>query len=212
MTPENLSMARKSMVRSVVAVFMLFVLQALTLQALGQADSTDGAGVTTGEGATGKIVRIDEVSIKQILKPKGRPLLVNFWATWCIPCREEFPDLVEIYEKYKGKIDFIVISLDDPAEINRDVPKFLGEMRATMPAYLLYTTDENTVIASISEDWEGGLPFTILYDNGGGVAHTKQGKIKPDIVTAKIDGLVNCAEPKPAGVHDGSMKIANDHK
>ncbi len=137
-----------------------------------------------------KVTQIDEIKIKSLLKPNGKPLLVNFWATWCVPCREEFPELVALDKEYKGKIDFITISLDDLAEINHDVPKFLNEMNATMPAYLLKTTDENAAISSISKEWSGGLPFTILYDENGEVVHTKQGKIKPEIVKEKIDSLL----------------------
>ena len=118
-------------------------------------------------------------------------MLVNFWATWCIPCREEFPDLVELDNEYKGKIDFITISLDDLAEIKRDVPKFLTEMKATMPAYLLKTNDENAVIGSISKDWTGGLPFTVLYDENGKVIHTRQGKISPKLVKEKVNSLIS---------------------
>jgi len=134
-----------------------------------------------------KILQIDETTIKDHLKPKGKPLLVNFWATWCIPCREEFPDLVEINKTYKDKIDFITITLDDLAEINRDVPKFLEEMKATMPTFLLYTNDENAVISSISKDWQGGLPFTVLYDKNGKVIHTRQGKIRLPKIEEKIN-------------------------
>ncbi len=137
-----------------------------------------------------KVTQIDEVKIKELLKPNGKPLLVNFWATWCIPCREEFPELVEIDKEYKGKIDFITISLDDLAEINRDVPKFLNEMKATMPAYLLKTTDENAVISSISKDWAGGLPFSVLYNKDGEIVHFKQGKIKIDVVKEKLNTLL----------------------
>ncbi|MDQ3633043.1 MAG: redoxin family protein [Acidobacteriota bacterium] len=137
-----------------------------------------------------KVTQIDEIKIKSLLKPNGKPLLVNFWATWCVPCREEFPELVEIDKEYKDKIDFITISLDDLAEINRDVPKFLVEMKATMSAYLLKTTDENAVISSISKDWAGGLPFSILYNKDGEIVHFKQGKIKPEIVKAEIDKII----------------------
>jgi thiol-disulfide isomerase/thioredoxin len=59
-----------------------------------------------------RVTQIDDAKIKQLLKPGGKPLLVNFWATWCGPCREEFPDLVKIDSEYKGKIDFITVSLD----------------------------------------------------------------------------------------------------
>ena len=153
-----------------------------------------------------KITKIDEVSIKKILVPRDKPLLVNFWATWCVPCREEFPDLVKIDEEFKGKIDFITISLDDLAEINRDVPKFLSEMKATMPAYLLNTNEESQVITSISKDWQGGLPFTILYDENGEVVHTKQGKIKPEIVKEKIYELLNAESPEDLD-EDSQLKL-----
>jgi thiol-disulfide isomerase/thioredoxin len=134
-----------------------------------------------------KVTQINETQIAELLKPNGKPLLVNFWATWCVPCREEFPDLVEIDNEFKGKINVITISLDELSEINRDVPKFLNEMKATMPTYLLYTNKESEVISSVSKDWQGGLPFTILYDANGKTIHTKMGKIKPEIVKAKIN-------------------------
>src|SRR6476660_3230723 len=100
-----------------------------------------------------KVTQIDEEGLKTALKPNGKPLLVNFWATWCDPCREEFPDLVKLDAEYKGKIDFITVSLDDLAEITRDVPKFLAGMKAEMPAYLLKVADESAVISSVAKDW-----------------------------------------------------------
>ncbi len=138
-----------------------------------------------------RVTQLDDAKVKELLKPRnGKPLLVNFWATWCVPCREEFPELVELDKEYKGKIDFITISLDDLAEIKRDVPKFLTDMKATMPAYLLKTNDEDAIIGAISKDWAGGLPFTVLYDANGEVVHTTQGKIKPDVVKEKLTELI----------------------
>ena len=136
-----------------------------------------------------KVTQIDEAGLKTALKPNGKPLLVNFWATWCDPCREEFPDLVKLDAEYKGKIDFITVSLDDLAEINRDVPKFLAGMKAEMPAYLLKVADESAVISSITKDWNGGLPFTILYNEKGEIAYFKQGKVKTDALKAEIEKL-----------------------
>jgi thiol-disulfide isomerase/thioredoxin len=136
-----------------------------------------------------KVTQIDESSIKTALKPNGKPLLVNFWATWCDPCREEFPDLVKLDTDYKGRIDFITISLDDLAEINRDVPKFLAEQKAEMRAYLLKVADEGAVISAIAKDWSGGLPFTILYNEKGEIAYFRQGKVKIDVLKAEIDKL-----------------------
>jgi len=136
-----------------------------------------------------KVTQINEVSIKTALKPNGKPLLVNFWATWCDPCREEFPDLVKFDAEYKGKIDFITISLDDLAEINRDVPKFLAEQKAEMPAYLLKVADESALISSIAKDWNGGLPFTILYNEKGEITYFKQGKVKIEVLRGEVEKL-----------------------
>lgn len=145
------------------------------------------------------VKRIDTAGLRKLLKPNGKPLLINFWATWCDPCREEFPELVKIDAEYKGNIDLITVSLDDLAEINRDVPKFLAEMKASMPAFLLKAVDEDAAIATVSRDWTGGLPFTILIDEKGGVAFTKQGKVKIE----DLRGLLNALTLKPAsgGVH-----------
>jgi thiol-disulfide isomerase/thioredoxin len=171
-----------------------------------------------------KVTQIDEAGLKTALKPNGKPRLVNFWATWCDPCREEFPDLVKIDAEYKGKIDFITISLDDLAEIARDVPKFLAEMKAEMPAYLLKVADESVVISSIAKDWNGGLPFTILYNEKGEIAYFKQGKVKIDSLKTEIEKFINqptvaeiknseLSQIKPPlpneGVNDAKRDIAN---
>jgi thiol-disulfide isomerase/thioredoxin len=135
-----------------------------------------------------RVTQIDDVKIKQILKPAGgKPLLVNFWATWCIPCREEFPDLVKIDHEYRGKIDFITVSLDFIEELNTGVPKFLSEMKAEMPTYLLIGADENTLISSIAKDWNGGLPFTILYNEKGEITYLRQGKVKHETLKSEIE-------------------------
>lgn len=136
------------------------------------------------------VSQVDDAGLVKVLRPQGKPLLVNFWATWCDPCREEFPELVKLDADYKGKIDFITVTLDDPADIKTAVPKFLAEMRAGMPAYLLVAKDESATIAAIAKDWTGGLPFTILYDDQGSIAYFRQGKVKADILRGAIDKLL----------------------
>jgi thiol-disulfide isomerase/thioredoxin len=145
-----------------------------------------------------KVTQIDIRGLKDVLKTNGKPRLVNFWATWCDPCREEFPDLVKLDIAYKGKIDFITVTLDDPEDISTRVPKFLGEMKAEMPTYLLSTPDENAAIAVVSKDWSGNLPLTILYNPDGGIAYFRNGKIRYETIVAEIDKLV--APPAKAPV------------
>lgn len=151
---------------------------------------------TTPDPNLPKVTQIDTVALQNLLKREGdtqKPLLVNFWATWCAPCIEEFPDLVKIDNDYKGKIDFITITLDDIEEINTGVPKFLKRMNAGMPTYLLKTDDEGAAISTVYQDWQGGLPFTIFFDGKGTVVYNRQGKIVVDTLRKELDKQTTAA-------------------
>jgi thiol-disulfide isomerase/thioredoxin len=152
-------------------------------------DHAHGAPAESKPATAGqqRVTQIDDAKLKQLLNPSGKPLLVNFWATWCGPCREEFPDLVKIDNEYRGRIDFITITLDFPEEIDAAVPNFLNEMKAEMPTYLLVSADENAVISSIAKDWNGALPSTILYNIKGEIAYLRQGKVNPEALKGEID-------------------------
>jgi thiol-disulfide isomerase/thioredoxin len=134
-----------------------------------------------------KVEVVDGVQLKNLLKGNGKPLLVNFWATWCDPCRDEFPDLIKISNDYSGKLDFIAVSLDDFDDLKVAVPKFLAKMKVTTPSYLLKAEDEESLIGEISDDWQGGLPFTLLYNSEGKIVYSRQGTIKPEILRNEID-------------------------
>ena len=137
-----------------------------------------------------KVTMIDIEGLKNIIKPNGKPLLINFWATWCDPCREEFPDLVKLNAAYKGKVDFVTVSLDDLADIDRDVPKFLAEMKSEMPAYLLHTPDEEAAINMVSKDWSGNLPMTVLLQADGKIGYQRNGRLKFETVKENIDRVL----------------------
>src|SRR2546423_10829152 len=110
-----------------------------------------------------KISEIKEAELKSLLgagDAHARPLLVNFWATWCAPCREEFPDLVKIRGQYGAdRLDFTLVSLDDVSDIDKAVPDFLSEVHAAaMPTYLLHAEDEGAAINLVDPQWQGHAP------------------------------------------------------
>lgn len=138
------------------------------------------------------VTEIDGDGLKKLLQrgeagAGARPLLLNFWATWCGPCRKEFPDLVKIDAEYRGRdLEFVTVSADDVSELKTGVPKFLRQMRATaMPAYLLNATDTETAIAQVDPAWRGELPATFLFDRQG-------------ILVYKHTGLIDAAELREA--------------
>jgi thiol-disulfide isomerase/thioredoxin len=144
---------------------------------------------------------VNAEEMQGLLKRDGaRPLLVNFWATWCDPCREEFPDLVKIDKQYRPKsIDFIAISLDDLADLKTAVPKFLREMRATMPNYILSVSDPEPAIKSVDPGWDGALPATFLYNSKGEVVYKHFGRVNTVELRAAIEALVGMKEQKAEG-------------
>ncbi|HJR07646.1 MAG TPA: redoxin domain-containing protein [Pyrinomonadaceae bacterium] len=142
------------------------------------------------------VTEVDAEGLKKLLQRgeagAARPLLINFWATWCVPCRTEFPDLVKIYADYQGHgVEFAVVSADDVADIKTDVPKFLREMRATaIPAYLLNATDTEAAIAQVDPTWGGELPATFLFDRQGKLVFKHTGIINAAQLRAEIEKAV----------------------
>jgi len=133
---------------------------------------------------------VDTEGLKGLLKrdPGAGPLLVNFWATWCDPCREEFPDLVKIDEDYRGKkFNFIAVSLDDVKDIGTEVPKFLRLMKASMPVYLLNVDDPEPAIKFVDPQWDGAMPATFLFSSEGKIVYKHFGRINPVELRTEID-------------------------
>ncbi len=66
----------------------------------------------------------------------GKPIIINFWATWCSQCKSGLPDLNEIYEQYKGDVVFMMVNLTDGRRDNVDgVKQFVGREGYTFPVY-----------------------------------------------------------------------------
>jgi len=135
---------------------------------------------------------IDTDALKGLItQQREGPLLVNFWATFCDPCRDEFPDLVKIDKQYRPRsLEFVTVSLDDIDEIKNEVPKFLDLMNATMPAYLLNVSDPEPAINFIDRRWQGDLPATFLYNEKGEVVYKHIGRVNAAELREAIEKVV----------------------
>jgi thiol-disulfide isomerase/thioredoxin len=117
---------------------------------------------------------------------KGKVLIVNFWATWCAPCREEMPMFMRVQDAQGAKgIQFVGIAIDSPAKVR----EYARELKLNYPTLIggygameLSESLGNTVKA---------LPFTIIINRDGKVAHTQLGPLKEDQL---VRILANCPE------------------
>ena len=164
----------------------------LTFSAVAQSKTAHKPRSTRAIKSPAPVRAVNAEEMQALLKRDGkRPLLVNYWATWCDPCRDEFPDLVKIDRDYRDKgLDFIAITLDDLADIKTAVPKFLLAMNAKMPVYLLNVADPEPAINLVDRDWSGALPATFLYDNNGKVVYKHFGRVNPGELRAAIEQQV----------------------
>ena len=114
------------------------------------------------------IVDLDETGWERLrAQQRGRVLLVNFWATWCEPCREEFPNLVRLHNTYRSHgLSLVAISMDEP-ESRPAIEKFLKSQGANFGSYRQQFKDFEALVNSINPRWGGGIPATFLYDQEG---------------------------------------------
>lgn len=112
-----------------------------------------------------------------IAREKGHVVLVNFWATWCVPCREEFPDFVRLEKAYRGRgLRVIGVSTDLAKDLPK-VEKFLAAAHPDFPNYRKKSGgDDQDFIESVDAKWGGELPFTVLYGKDGRKVRTLSGK------------------------------------
>ena len=150
----------------------------ICLQAAGPAGSPASSAHPwkSPPGADPVLKTVDATTLKTLLEKKqGKVVLINLWATWCVPCREEFPDLIKLYGKYRDRgLELILISVDF-AEQRRQVEAFLKENGVTFPTYINAEESYEALISFLAPDWIGGFPTTFVIDRKGRLARSLVG-------------------------------------
>jgi cytochrome c biogenesis protein CcmG/thiol:disulfide interchange protein DsbE len=112
---------------------------------------------------------------------KGEPLVVNFWATWCDPCKAEMPRLAAAAKSYKGKIAFVGVDVQDD-------PTVAARFAASKGVTYASVGDPRRDVAQS----QGllGLPVTQFYDASGKRVAVHQGELKSGVLTKQLDRLL----------------------
>lgn len=123
---------------------------------------------------TGRTIRLSDY--------QGQVVLINFWATWCVPCAAELPHLQRLYETYRDQ-GFVVlaISMDGPESV-ANVGPHARRYGLTFPVLL----DEETRVVAVHNP-KRTAPFTVLINRNGAVAGTREGYAAGDEVAMEAD-------------------------
>jgi thiol-disulfide isomerase/thioredoxin len=122
---------------------------------------------------------------------RGKPVVLNFWATWCVPCAAEMPLLSEMQTRYKGKVVFIAASIDDDdmkPQVAAFIKKHKGEALTVMMGATLDTLEEFKVAQS--------MPGTVFIDAEGNIVDRVNGALKRPDLEQRLRNLAGEPEPK----------------
>lgn len=162
----------------------------------GPSRSTDASGTPAPGGAApvaansgGPVAALRALSLPDLDgKPHridqwaGKPVVVNFWATWCAPCVKEMPELQALQEKYPN-IQFVGIGVDKVENMRQ----FLQKVPVSYPL-LVMEAGAVDMLRTLGNP-AGGLPFTLVFDANGGISRKILGQIQPDDLDRTLSGL-----------------------
>lgn len=110
-----------------------------------------------------------EELLKTIKNSKAPALLLNLWATWCDPCKEEMPDILRLHKELASQgLELLLVSVDNLSQL-KEAEAFLKEQGVQFPTYIKYENDEK-FITTLLKDWSGTLPTSVIFTPGGKVA------------------------------------------
>jgi thiol-disulfide isomerase/thioredoxin len=132
-----------------------------------------------------KLVKPGQYPSRIVAPKKGRVLLVNFWATWCVPCREEMPGFVKVQSRWAGRgVQFVGLAEDDPAK----VAAFGRELAVNYPLWV-----GGAEVMDLSRrlgNRLGVLPHTAIIDPAGRVIETRIGVYSESALDSRLAEIV----------------------
>lgn len=113
--------------------------------------------------------------LEKVKEPGATAVVMNIWATWCTPCREEFPDLMRVRREYERRgLRLVLVSADFPDQ-SEEARQFLTQQGVDFPTFLK-TGKDMEFINGLNPRWSGALPATFVYDGRGALRSFREGR------------------------------------
>jgi thiol-disulfide isomerase/thioredoxin len=156
-------------------------------------------GASAAPAATGPVVEIVPAELPAIMSavraPGAKAVLLNVWASWCEPCREEMPGLLRYHREHKASgLRLVLVSADGKAG-QRDAEQFLASLGVDFRSYIK-VGDDMDFINALDRRWDGTIPASFAYDGAGKPFAFWSGQVTYQQLERKLDPILGNAHPK----------------
>ena len=135
-----------------------------------------------------KKLKISE--LEDYINKSEKPLLVNFWATFCQPCVEELPYFQSIIkEKYNGQVELLLVSLDLPDYYPAKISSFIKTRHVTAPTVWLNESNADMFCPRIDKSWEGTIPASLFINNKKNYRKFHEGQLTSNMLKKELAEL-----------------------
>lgn len=143
--------------------------------------------LTMDETKRPSVIKVDDL-LRRIINNSDTTYVVNFWATWCVPCVQELPGFEKMNERYASqKVKVLLVSMDFVEDYDKKLLPFLKQKDIRSEVMLMDESNANYFIPKVDDRWTGSLPCTIILNNAKKIKECYEKKISEEFLKERIE-------------------------
>ncbi len=130
--------------------------------------------------------------LEKLMATTDKPTIINFWATFCVPCIEELPYFQTAAKQYeKDSVQLLLVSLDLEDAYPKKIKDFTQKLKISSPVVFLDETNADVFCPAVDKNWSGAIPATLFINNKTGYRKFIEDQLTPEQLQKEIETLLN---------------------